>query len=113
MIKDQISGLEKQLGDSKIQFNLGASLARLQTNRDFKELIEKAYLHDEAVRLVHLRAHPEKQNPEDQASILRDIDAIGSFHAFLRNTVLLADMASKGIKDAEDLLEELRSQDIS
>ena len=50
------------------------------------------------------------QTPEHQASILRDIDAIGSFYQFLRTLEIQAEMARRAVEDGESLREEILAE---
>lgn len=77
--------IEQDIRKSEEAIEFGKALERLRDNKDFKLIIEQAYLRDEAVRLVHLRADPAMESPLKQAAIIRDIDAIGSLVGFLRN----------------------------
>ena len=63
----------------------GEAILRLSQNADFKAVIEEAYLRDEALRLVHLKADPSQADDRAQTIIDRDIHAIGSLGAFLDN----------------------------
>lgn len=88
-----------------------AALERLRNNRDFKEIISKGYMKDEAVRLVHLKAAPQMCTPELQASIIKQIDAIGALDSFFNNMRHQALLAAKAIEADEETLEELRSEE--
>lgn len=72
-----LSNLDRDAKAAKVQLDLGSALANLRNNRDFKKLITEGYLKDEAIRLVSLKADPMMQTPEFQASIVKQIDAIG------------------------------------
>lgn len=98
MTTSEIKALEDSLEKAKNLVDLGVALDRLKSNRDFQLLITNGYLKDEAIRLVHLKADPNMQTPERQASVIRDIDAIGSFHGYLNLVYSNADRATRQIE---------------
>ena len=57
----EIQQLEHEIQTSKKSVELGNALERLFNNRDFKNIVLKGYLEQEAVRLVHLKASPEME----------------------------------------------------
>ncbi len=89
--------LEQGLENAKKLVDLGNALDRLKANKDFQLLITNGYLKDEAVRLVHLKADPNMQTPERQASVIRDIDSIGALTSYLNLVYLNADRALRQI----------------
>lgn len=74
---------------------LGNALERLFNNRDFKNIVLKGYLEQEAVRLVHLKAAPAMDSPAKQAAVVRDIDAIGAFSGYLNEIARQAELGRK------------------
>lgn len=98
MIENDIRQLEANIENAKAMVNIGKSIERLRNNPDFKEVVLKGYFEREAVRLVHLKADPNMQTPDRQASIIRDIDAIGAFASYLNITLVMADRAAQAIE---------------
>lgn len=94
--------LDREAKGYKTQIELGNCLDKLRTNRDFIKLIEVTYLKDEAVRLVHAKANPSLQSEASQASIVRDIDAIGTLAAFFSLVSRNADIARKQLAQNEE-----------
>ena len=93
-----LQDIEANIKNSKELIDLGASVERLKSHRDFKKVIIDGYFKDEAVRLVHLKADPNMQTPDRQASIIRDMDAIGAFASYLNITLVMADRAAQAIE---------------
>ncbi|WP_225784518.1 hypothetical protein [Xenophilus sp. Marseille-Q4582] len=106
----QLKALDKQDQDNRQLVELGDSLNRLRTNRDFKRVISQAYFKDEAVRLVHLKSDPNMQDAEKQKSIVAQIDAIGSFSAFLNTVMANAAHARRALSESEAMREEILEQ---
>jgi len=107
MSQQEIKELEANMKDLQEMIDLGNSLEKLLKNRDFKKVIEKEYLHEEAVRLVQLKADSNMQSEQAQKRVLRDIDAIGSFTQFLDLVRQKADAAKDAMGECEDALAEL------
>lgn len=104
-IDQQLAALDRSLKDAQKLVDLGNSLERLRSNRDFRKLILEGYLEQEAVRLVHLKAEPAMQAPEQQASIVRDIDAIGALAQYFTTVGQLASMGQKSLNDGDNARE--------
>ena len=93
----EIQQLEHEIQTSKKSVELGNALERLFNNRDFKNIVLKGYLEQEAVRLVHLKASPEMDTTAKQAAIVRDIDAIGALSSFFKEIQRQAELGRKNI----------------
>lgn len=102
MREDILQQIDQQIDVEKVRVARGEALERLQKNKDFQLIVLDGYLRNEAIRLVGLRGEPVLARPETQASILRDIDAIGSFGQYLRTVQAGAEQASKMIAQAEE-----------
>lgn len=109
----QIAQLEREIKTAKGLVDRSKALARLQSNPDFKEVIVKGFLEQEAIRLVHLKQHPDKQSAEAQASIVRQIDAIGVFAEFLYIVAKTGEMAEHTRASCEGALDEIRAEELS
>lgn len=103
-----LQAIEKNIEQAKELVELGNAVERLRSNRDFKKIVVNGYFEDEAIRLVHLKADPGMQRAESQASILKQMDAIGSFSSYLSTILHQASLAEKAIEvgeaDKEDFL---------
>lgn len=106
-----LAELDGQIKQAEPQLKLAKALERLKLNPDFKEVVLKGYLEDSAVRLVHLRADAAAQAPESQAAILRGIDGIASFHAYLHTIVVQGRVAERQTNDAEAQREEVLKEE--
>lgn len=111
MSTDTLQDIEKQIAEAKVFSELGESLVRLASNRDFRKVISEGYLSKEAVRLVHLKADPAMQKPESQESIVRQIDAIGALSAYFRTVEYQAALAVHSIATAEEAREEILAEE--
>lgn len=110
MSNDAIQEIELSIKEAQKMVELGAAVQRLTSNRDFKKVVMEMYFEKEAVRLVHLKANPAMQGKERQEAIVKEMDAIGSFHQFLRTLEIQADMARRAVEDGETLREEILAE---
>lgn len=101
--------IEIALTNAKSEMGLGTSLERLLNNKDFKKIVMTEYLEQEAIRLVQLKADFNMSAPHIQASIIRDIDAIGSFKQFLMRIEQRGEEGRDVASDCEMALEEIRA----
>lgn len=106
----QVQEIEQSIEQAAVMVKFGLAVERLRTNRDFKAVITEGYFEQEAIRLVHLKADPSMQSAESQASIVKQMDAIGALSEFLRTKIYLAGMAKRSIETDQEALEELMSE---
>lgn len=111
MSNEQIKALQDSIVSSRQNVDMADALRRLQSNRDFKKVIQEGYFEKEAIRLVHLKADPAMQTPDKQAGILRDIDAIGTLHAYFALILRFGDMSKKDISEAEAEIEAIEQSE--
>lgn len=107
MSEHKISQVQDSIARAREQLEQGKALERLRKNRDFQLIIEKGYLVQEAVRLVHLKASEHMATPDKQASVLKQIDGIGCLASFLSTINFLASNAERSIAEDEETLEYL------
>jgi hypothetical protein len=109
---NQVQEIELSIANAQKMVDMGASLERLRNNKDFKKVIQEGYFEKEAIRLVHLKADPSMQTPDRQASILRDMDAVGALNQYFGAVFHQARLAAKGIEDDEQSLVDLRNEEV-
>ena len=110
MSSEQLQAIENNIKQSQKIADLGASLERLRSNRDFKRVILEGYFEEEAIRLVHLKADANMQTPESQQAITQQMDSIGSLSQYFRTLDLRASMAGKAIASDEAMRDELLAE---
>ena len=110
MSQHDVDELELSIKEAEELVTLGVSLERLTKNKDFKRVIQEQYLHNEAVRLVHLKSDGNMQDARVQERLVRDIDAIGSFTQFLSKVRREADSAREAINTCNDELDHINSE---
>jgi hypothetical protein len=113
MSNKYIKELETNIEQAKDSIELGLSLERLFSNRDFKRVILNGYFKDEAVRLVHLKGALEYQSSDAQKDIISKIDAISNFSIYLANIVNNAELANKTVILDEETRNEIISEDLN
>lgn len=112
MNEHAIETVEITLEQAKKVVARGRALEKLTKNREFKALILEGYFESYASGLVLSKGMPNMQTPELQAEILKDIDGIGSFRAYLNSIRQQALMAEKEVAVHEQSLEEMRQEEV-
>ena len=112
MSENLIFSLQQSIKDAKSSLELQAAAERLKTNPDFLAVVQKGYFTDEAVRLVHLKADPNMQTPEKQASIDSQILGVGMFSQYLHLIGFKAELARKSIDADEATLEAIAAGEV-
>ena len=113
MSNQQIETVELSIEQARKLVDNRTDLEKLTKNKQFKNLIIENYFEREASRLVLLKADPSMQGDVEQATILRQIDAIGTFRQYLSTTMQRGNTAARTIADDEKTLEELRDEDMA
>lgn len=93
--------IEVTIEELESNIALGESLLKLKNNADFQDVVEKAYLTEEALRLVSARGNTQL-NDAQRDSIMNQIDSIANFQSFLNGIMQSA-------RYAEDMLKEYRA----
>ena len=106
-----IQDIELNIKQAKVLVDTGNALERLRNNRDFKEIINKGYFEQEAIRLVHLKGDPSMQTAEYQDSIIKQMDAIGALNQYFNTVFHRASLAEKAIASDEEARDELLAED--
>lgn len=112
MSDNQTQHIELNIKEAKSIVAKGNSLDRLFSNKDFKKVILDDYLEAEAVRLVHLKADPNMQDPESQQSIISQMDAIGCLRSYFRKVSHQKMLSEKAIESDQQTLEEMREEEV-
>lgn len=102
---NKIAQIELSIEQRKQSIARHDALLRLQDNPDFQVLVAQGYFKDEACRLVLTKNDPANLNTEGQESVLRDIDAISSFHAYLAGIARSGNVARKCLEGDMETLE--------
>jgi len=113
MSSEQIEQIEQNIRNAKVHVDFANAIERLRSNKDFKKVISEGYFKDEAVRLVHLKAHPGMQSEASQRSILSQMDSIGNLAQFFDTALHMGAQAAKSISDDEDTRAELAAEELS
>jgi len=107
----EIQEIELNIKQAQDFIELGNCLERLHNNNDFRRLILRNYFNNEPCRLVHLKSDHSQQDPDSQASILRQMDAIGSLVHYFQSIRFQADSAQKAIEADRETHRELLEGD--
>jgi len=90
---------------------LKKNMQRLKANRDFKAVVMEGFFEQESVRLVLLKADPSLQGPEEQADIIKQIDAIGAFRQYCSRVLQFGTMAEKELVSLEETRGEILAEE--
>jgi hypothetical protein len=105
-----VNEIEVTIEKARAVIERNNALDRLFDNPDFVDVIRNGYLHEEAVRLVHLKAAPQMQKPEHQTDVLRAIDSIGGLLGYFQKIGHASRMAEQAIEQGEQALQEIEDE---
>ena len=108
-----IAQVEQSIAGAKDDLKRQECLARLEQNKDFRDLIMHGFLEDHAIRQVMLKAHPGLQGEKDQAMLDHQIRAIGGFKQYMVAINTAGTNAAITLAADEDTLIELRNEEIA
>lgn len=111
MSTNQLKEIEDSIKSARKLVELGDTLERLKSNRDFRAIVLEGYFEKEAIRLVQAKSNPALQSAEMQKLILTQIDSIGNLNLFFATIVQQASIARKSIEQDESMLEELANEE--
>jgi hypothetical protein len=108
--EQDIQKVEISIESAQLAVSMAASLEQLMKNRAFKSLIMHHFMEKNAVRLVHLKAAPQSEDPVEQAHIIKEMDAIGTLSTWLNTVRQLGVNAAYAIAQDEQTLEALHRE---
>ena len=111
MSQAQIEQIEVSSEAARKQVALGDALERLYANQDFKLVILEEFLREEAVRLVSFKANQQAQGAEQQAAVIKQLDAIGGLRQFFAKVFHFADQADKALEDNVQAIAEIQAEE--
>ena len=109
--EQQIHQVEITIEEAKKQVNKMNALIRLSRNKDYKEVFLDGYFTQHAIQQVLLKADPGHQSSEQQAEIVKEIDAIGSLRMHLHAIVAQGRQMEGSLAEHEQTKEELLTED--
>ena len=110
MSATELQQIESSIKASDELIVVGKCLERLYNNRDFIKVIKEGYFEKEAIRLVHLKADPDRQTEQSQKSIVSQMDAIGNLSQYLNTLQFKVGMAYKAKASDEEMRDELLAE---
>ena len=110
---NDLDRVEITIEDANLAIAKAETMSKLSKNPEFKELILEGYFKEEAYNLVLYKANPANGSTENQANILRAIDAIGNVRLYLQRIIDEGKEAAIAKYEAEATKEDILSEDMS
>jgi hypothetical protein len=108
--QEQLNQIEITLEQANALIADGEALNRLYNNKDFKRIILDEFFEKHAIRLVHLKASPARQEKQAQLDILKEMDVIGGLRDYFRVIMGRANLAAKELPGNEKTRDELNEE---
>lgn len=105
----QLRSLEKQQSDAKCLVSRRQMALRLAENPDFKQLILKEFMVEEAARYVHTSCDP-AVGAENRADALAIAQASGHLKRYLSIVVQMGAHAEREMRQLDEAIEEMRAE---
>lgn len=106
----EVKKIELTREEAQKKIDMADSLRRLMKNRDFRKVIEVGLLRERAIELVALKADPNQQEPEAQASLDREIVMVGELRQHFSAILQMGKVMEKTLKGCDDTLDELHAE---
>ena len=110
--EDKINTIEISVEQAKKDVAIMKAVHNLGAHPDFVNVVIKGYFETEAHRLVMLKAEPAMQSDEMQKSIIKSMDAIGSFRQYMIARIHEGRMAEKAIIENQETIDSMREEDM-
>lgn len=108
-LEHQIQQIEVGFEEAKEVIALRDALIRLQTNEDFKKVINENYLRDEALRLSSLLDEPNIPEGKEKF-VLADLRGIAALKRHFASVFRMATMAENAMEEDKNTLSELQDE---
>lgn len=111
-MSEQYRNIDVEIAHHEKAIKLLGHLEKLEKNKDFKALIEEAFLKDFALEMVMQRGL-NQVNTHDKmvATNLRKIDAVGEFANYLRNIRAMGVAAQNKLPELKALEDQIRAEE--
>ena len=109
--ENDVQEIELNIETAKATIDRMDVFLRLVDNKDFKEIIEKGYFEDEAVRLVGALASPSLADDVSQSEMQKDMIGVGRLRQYFYAIVQQGRAAANAVKADEAELELLRAEE--
>lgn len=111
--QEDLKNLDLAIAQHQRSIKRMEALQRLEQNQDFKDLIEKGFLEEHAIRQVLLKAHPGMQQEAQQNLLDQQITAIGGLKQFLVAVFTEGMNAKQALAIDEETREEILREDVA
>lgn len=108
---EDLHKIELTIKAAQTSIKVFESYKRLLKNKDFKYLIEEIYFEKNAARLVMLRGDSALSD-EAKESVLKEIDATGTFRDFLRSVAQAGHQANASVAECNKAREEILAEGV-
>lgn len=105
-----IAQFEARKTKLKAQVAFRDQILKLSTNPDFREVIDKGFIHDEAARNARIGGDPALGKQEREDAIQMAL-ASGHLQRFLSANIQMGNTAEDEIRQIDSVLEELRAEE--
>lgn len=110
--EQQLQEVKLTIEQAKANIDRKNQLYRLLDNKDFQEIIQVGYLHDEAVRLVQALSDANMQTKEHQKHLHKMINGLGCLQQYLAYIERQGLGAEGAIKQHEETREDLLREEL-
>lgn len=107
-----VQEIEISIEDAKAKIEKLDALNRLSQNKDFQNIIDTGYFVEKAAETVMIKASPEMDTPEKQASCVKTIDAIGELRQYFYAITQQGNMARRELENHEGELQGALQEDL-
>ena len=104
-----INQIELSIEQAREKIKLRDQARKLISNREYKSLITKGYLTDEAIRLTSLTGVDSQR--DNRSEIFDMLKAISHFQQYMQRVIREGDMVEQELEDLQMTLEELEQEE--
>jgi len=107
-IEDQQKQVVVSIDQAEKIIELRDQITKLSKNKLFKTVVLDGYFKEEAIRLTSIYNSP-NLSAEDNAKVLKDLEAIGSLRRYFQTKTMLGNVAESELVSHRQTLEELNA----
>jgi len=112
-MSQQIQQVELSIDEAKKHIHRMNSLIKLSHNKEYEEIFLHGFFEEYAIQQVMLKGDPSQQSPDDQATIIRNIDSIAAVRFHLHAIIAQGRAAESALADHEEARDELLAEDVA
>ncbi len=101
-LKEELEYIDERVEELKYEIEVGAAIAELHDNPQFKLVIEDGYMEKEAQRILGVLTTPMNLKREKNEDLIAKLESIRHLREFFKTSLIASNTAKENIDEVEN-----------